>query len=262
MSSVAERVLTGSRPKGVASAAEKIAGEAIAEIEHVLPKALAGDRHNVCLYFDAYTNLTAKMLEAVNQVRPNLIVFFDEAHQVALEGEAMQAPFSGWVRAMGPGKGVALAVVASLRQTIPEAEPLPAPTRKHLPGRSLEDRDLVRFYRLMTDCLERSELPLERVRRVLDLNRTELASLFGVSRQAVERWEAQGVPADRAEKLSAVNAIVDLLEAQLKPDRISAVVRRSASAYGERSILEAIAAGEEELVLSELRDAFNWASAA
>jgi hypothetical protein len=35
-----------------------------------------------------------------------------------------------------------------------------------------------------------------------------------------------------------------------------------ASAYGSRSILEAITAGKEETVLAELRDAFDWASAA
>ncbi|MGN6588399.1 MAG: helix-turn-helix domain-containing protein [Solirubrobacterales bacterium] len=243
------------------SAAEKIAGDAIAEIEHALPKALQGDRHNACLYFDAFTSLTEKMLEAVNQVRPNLIVL-DAAHHRTLDGEAMQAPFSNWVGAMGPGKGVALALVSSLRQTLPGAEPLPAPARKRLPDWNLENRDVVRFYRLMTDCLERSELPLKRVGRVLDLNRTELAALFGVTRQAVERWEAQSVPAERAEKLSTINAIVDLLEAQLKPDRIAAAVRRSAPAYGDRSILEAISAGDEGLVLAELRDAFNWASAA
>lgn len=261
MSSMAERILTGARPKGVASAAEKIAPEAMAEIETALPKALAGDRRNVRLYFVAFTNLTEKMLEAVGQVKPNLRVL-DEAHHRALEGEAMQAPFSNWVGAMGPGKGVALALVASLRQTLPGTEPLHAPTQKHLPNWDLENRDVVRFYRLMTDCLERSELPLERVQRALDLNRTELAALFGVTRQAVERWKAQGIPADRTEKLAAISAIVDQLEAQLKPDRLSAVVRRSAPAYGERSILEAIAAGDENLVLTELRDAFNWAGAA
>ena len=43
-------------------------------------------------------------------------------------------------------------------------------------------------------------------------------------------------------------------------DRIPDVVRRAAPAYGGRSILQAIGDGDEELVLDELRNAFNWAS--
>jgi hypothetical protein len=39
-------------------------------------------------------------------------------------------------------------------------------------------------------------------------------------------------------------------------------VRRKALAYGNRSILEAVAAGDEAAVLEELRSAFDWASAA
>jgi hypothetical protein len=83
-----------------------------------------------------------------------------------------------------------------------------------------------------------------------------------VRRQAIEQWEARGVPGERQEKLATLDAIVDLLTAKLKPDRIPAVVRRPAAAYGNRSILEAIAASDEELVLDELRNAFDWAAAA
>jgi hypothetical protein len=54
--------------------------------------------------------------------------------------------------------------------------------------------------------------------------------------------------------------ITDLLAARLKRDCIPGVVRRAAPAYGGRSILQAI--GDEELVLDELRDAFDWAATA
>lgn len=105
-------------------------------------------------------------------------------------------------------------------------------------------------------------LPLVRLRTVLGLNRTELARLFGVRRQAVDQWSAHGVPADRQEKLATLGAIADLLEAKLKADRIPGVVRRAAPAFDGRSALEAIAAGDQDAVLDELRDAFDWASAA
>jgi hypothetical protein len=56
--------------------------------------------------------------------------------------------------------------------------------------------------------------------------------------------------------------IADLLAARLRRDRIPDVVRRPAPAYGGRSILQAIGDGDEELVLDELREAFDWASVA
>jgi hypothetical protein len=45
-------------------------------------------------------------------------------------------------------------------------------------------------------------------------------------------------------------------------DRIPGVVRRPGPAYGGRSALDAIAGDDQELVLAELRDAFDWAAAA
>jgi DNA-binding XRE family transcriptional regulator len=107
-----------------------------------------------------------------------------------------------------------------------------------------------------------TETPLDRIAAALSLNRTELARLFGVRRQAIEQWEMRGTPGERQEKLATIGAIVDLLSAKLKRDRIPGVVRRTASAYGGRSILDAIAAGDEESVLDELRDAFDWATTA
>jgi DNA-binding XRE family transcriptional regulator len=279
MTRVAERVLTGVRADSVASAAEKIAGESIAEIEAALPKALAGDRSSVRTYLHAFNHMADEMVDAINEARPNLILLAPMQHRAldsgpkaeaggapwirsVLEGEAMRAPFSDWVGTMGSGRGVALAFVSSLRQTLPDVKPLQAPARMRLPDWDLENRDVIRFYRAIADLLEASEMPLERIQRLLNLNRTEMAALFGVSRQAVEKWESQGVPADRTEKLSTIAAIVDLLEAQLKPDRIPGVARRSASGYGDRSILEAIAAGDDDMVLAELRNAFDWAATA
>lgn len=61
--------------------------------------------------------------------------------------------------------------------------------------------------------------------------------------------------------LATIGEIADLLAAKLKADRIPGVVRRPASAYGNRSALDAIADDEQELVLAELRDAFDWSAA-
>lgn len=261
MSKVAEQMLAGS-PAKAAAAAKKIAGEAVDEIEMSLPGAIAGNRQQLDLYVSAVNLMTERLLRAAREARPEIASQSPLWAKAMLQGGAINGPFSTWVGVMGPGKGVSLAVVSLLRQTLPDAKPLELPARRRLPDWDLDDRGAVRFYRAVSSQLEKTEAPLERARRALDLNRTELSALFGVSRQAVERWEAQGVPAERQDKLSTVGAIVDLLEAQLKPDRIAGVARRPAPAYGDRSILEAIAAGEEDLVLAELREAFDWAGTA
>jgi len=255
VSKVAEQIFAGS-PAKAAAAAEKIAGETVDEIEAALPGAIRGDYEQLDLYVHAFRQMAERLLEATQAEKKTL-----PGAKAMLLGGAINAPFSPWVGVMGPGKGVTLVLVSLLRQTRPDTKPLSSPPQVSLPW-EMEDRDVVRFYRGVIDLLEKAELPLERVRRVLGLNRTELAALFGVSRQAVERWEAQGVPSERQAKLATVGAIVDLLEMQLKRDRIEGMVRRPAPAYGDRSILEAIATGEEDLVLAELRAAFDWAGTA
>lgn len=261
MSKVTEQMLVGS-PARAAAAARKIAGESVDEVEAALPGAITGNRQQLALYVSAVTLMTERLLKAAREARPEIASESPLWAKAMLQGGAINAPFSIWVGVMGPGKGVALAMVSLLRQTLPDTKPLELPPRRRLPDWDLEDRDAVRFYRDVSYLLDKAEAPLERIGRALNLNRTELAALFGVSRQAVERWEAQGVPSERQVKLSTLGAIVDLLETQLKPDRIAGVARRPAPAYGDRSIIEAIAAGEEDLVLAELRDAFDWARTA
>lgn len=284
MSTLADRLLTASPPKQIADAMAKIAKEAVDEIDRSLPGALAGDSSQVRVYVDACRVLTDKALEAVETARPDLLAF-DQQHRVLLviqakstgsrsqerdipwmksmlAGEAMNAPFSQWVGRFGAGRGTAVAIVALLREALPDTKPLSVPARRCLPTWEVGDTDVVRFYRAVSESLESSESPLKRLRSVLGLSRTDLAGLFGVKRQALERWGTHGVPAERQGKLATLGAIADLLTTQLKSDRIPGVVRRTAAAYGGRSILEAIAAGDEEAVLAELRDAFDWASTA
>lgn len=104
--------------------------------------------------------------------------------------------------------------------------------------------------------------PLDQIASAFRLSRTELARLFGVRRQALDQWEARGLPAARQEKLATLGAIADLLTAKLKGDRVPGVVRRRTPAYGGRTLLDAVADGDEGLVLAELRDAFDWSIAA
>jgi hypothetical protein len=280
LTSLAETVLSERVPERVADAAEEIARAALREIESSVPDALGGERAQVRAYVDAYRLLGRQMLDAVGKARPDLIVV-DEAHNVlllaevkaqsetsvrwlkaALDQEAMSAPFSEWVGTLGVGRGTAVAFVAQLRSMLPDTKPLALPREHHLPSWALSDDEAVRFYSAVGDELARARTPIDRIASVFGVSRTELAHLFDVRRQAIEQWEARGVPGERQEKLATLGAIVDLLIAKLKPDRIPGVVRRPAAAYGDRSILEAISAGNEALVLDELRSAFDWAAAA
>ncbi|MGH2714659.1 MAG: hypothetical protein ACRDM7_12385 [Thermoleophilaceae bacterium] len=266
----------------VTRAAVRVAGATVEQIEATLPRALAGDRQQVRAYVSAYRELTDRMLNVVGEGRPDLVII-DEHQRVlvavegkvrgrqpttvswvkaALEQEAMSAPFSDWVGTLGAGRGTAVAVVALLRATLPGTQPLAPPRKRRLPEWQLDERGVVRFYRSVVDELSRVETPLDHIASVLGLTQTELAALFGVRRQALDQWQARGVPAERQEKLATLGEIADLLTTKLKRDRIPGVVRRGAPAYGDRSIIEAIAAGDEERVLSELRDAFAWAVAA
>lgn len=100
---------------------------------------------------------------------------------------------------------------------------------------------------------------LERVMRLWDLTRTDLGQLFGVSRQAVSKWIADGVPAERIPQVADLTAITDLLAHYLKRDRIPAVVRRPAPNLGGSSLLEIVAEGRMADAVALTRRMFTFA---
>lgn len=112
----------------------------------------------------------------------------------------------------------------------------------------------------LADELDRrmSGRQLERVLRAWDLSRTELGELFGVSRQAVSKWVAGGVPAERAGPVADLVAITDLLSHYLKRERIPAVVRRRAPRLGGRSLLELVGEGRSAEALELTREMFAF----
>lgn len=260
MTKVVDRLLADTAPSRVADAAERLAGEDLAAIAGSLPAALAGDPERVRVYVEAYGRLSDRLLDAVSETRPELTAF--PLLRTILKGEAMNAPFSNWVGSLDSGRGTALAVVELLRASLPGGKPLSRPARWRMPAWEIDDAGVVRFYRAVAEALDDTESPLDRIRTVMGLSRTEAAALFGVRRQALDGWGRGGVPAERQAKLASIGAIADLLNARLKADRVPAVVRRPALAYGERSILEAIAADDEDRVLAALREGFDWALAA
>jgi hypothetical protein len=103
---------------------------------------------------------------------------------------------------------------------------------------------------------------LARALRVLDISGSEAGRLFGVSRSAVEQWLERGVPAARLSRAANLARIADILERNVKPERIAAVVREPAAAYGGRSLLALVGDGRDEEARALLEQAFDWSRTA
>lgn len=112
----------------------------------------------------------------------------------------------------------------------------------------------------LTEELDRhlSGRRLERVMRRWQLSRAQLGELFGVSRQAVSKWIADGVPEDRARQVADVEAITDLLDHYLKRDRIAAVVRRQSPGLDGMSLIELVSSGRSSDALRLTRRMFAF----
>jgi predicted transcriptional regulator len=108
---------------------------------------------------------------------------------------------------------------------------------------------------------QRKAQALERILGVWGLNQSDAARLFGVSRQAISKWLNHGVPAERAEAVADLAAATDLLVRHVKRERIPAVVRRRASALGDRSLLELLDAQRYRDALEACRAMFAFTEA-
>ena len=102
---------------------------------------------------------------------------------------------------------------------------------------------------------------LERVLVVWDINQSDAARLFGVSRQAISKWLSQGVPPDRAGAIADLAAATDLLVHHLKRERIPAVVRRKAPALNNESLLGLLERQDAQAVLAACRAMFAFGEA-
>jgi hypothetical protein len=237
-------------------------------------RAALKDSRGAAEYVRHYRGLTSLLLHAAAQVEPDFVAVDDGNVTVldakagtggflraALEESAAAAPFSRWSASLGLRDGVAVFALASLRDLLPDAEPL-APPAVGSQALEISELEAVRFLRAVRRSLNADEPPLDRVREVFGLNFTELGALFGVSRQGVKDWLKRGVPSERQDKLATVAAIADVLERKLKSDRIPGVARRPADAYGGQTMLQLIGSDRHRELLDLTRQSFDWATAA
>lgn len=93
---------------------------------------------------------------------------------------------------------------------------------------------------------------------ILGLTKVETGHLFGITRQAVDRWYKNGVPMNRISEVESVADIARALQARFIPERIPQLVRKPLPGLNERSVLETIRDGRYPTVLNMLDRAFSY----
>lgn len=270
----AETVIAERRPKEVVRALEQRAPELIGRLDRVVNKAVHGSPAAVREYIKLWSELRHLLLKLTQEAWPGLVVEVEDSLLLAdakgnpseiiaeiLDQAALYAPFSPWVAKFGPGRGVALCLLSELRRASNNSEPLVPEDKLSFPFPDLSKEEFRRFANLVWHELTASD-PLEMIASTFELSETHLGDLFGVTRQAVSQWRDKGIPAERRTRLHSIQRIADVLRRNLKQERIPAVVRKPAQAYGKRSMLEAIRRGDENKVLEEVERAFDWATTA
>lgn len=94
---------------------------------------------------------------------------------------------------------------------------------------------------------------LGRIRKAFALTRTDVARLFGVTPEAVIKWERNGVPARRLAEIDRCFQLAEMMQRRLRPDRLPALVRTPAPDFGDRTVLEVIAESGTQPVFDYMR---------
>jgi hypothetical protein len=247
------------------------AGGSISRFEEALPIALAGGFSAVLVVTANWDSLLDEALRAAASAVPGAVET-TAGHIVKIHGRAVEwlssslrvavadAPFSSFVGAFGPGRGMAIACLAKVREAIPDLPTLSLPRSE--PPDFAPPVDVLRFHRLVGLAIRGLAPPLERLQEALGLSNAELGDLFGVSRQAIDQWKTRGIPPDRRAKVGDLLGAIDLLARKLKPGRLALVARRPATAFGGRSLLELAAADEHAELREGVERAFDWSTTA
>jgi len=254
-------------------------GELLPALGTQLERALEGSAEATREYVRCYHLLTLRVLDEAHRARPDVVVRTADGQLAlldakgtprrapveALETASAEAPFGPWTARFPLEEAVALDLASRVRQLI-GLRALELARADSGVGEAVDVDDLtahrflrrVRFYLNHPD----EEHPLRRLMDAFELSKTELGSLFGVRRQAVDQWLERGVPSERQEKVQTLIAIADLLDHKLKPGRLAGIARRPADAYGGKTMLELITADRHRELQELVRDSFDWASAA
>lgn len=272
---LAEAILNADA-ESAAVALREVAGDVIDDLERVVPEAARGREQATRRYVGLWRLLEHRLLAAIQDARPDLVIQRDNelvlmdiergqpaAINAVFDSWALEAPFTRWAGEFGAGLGSALSLVAELREHLPDEQPLWLVNRRSPTGRvEWDELAARRFVRTASTFLASGPPPLPRIAQAFGLNQTELGRLFGVSRQAASQWLEEGPPTGRAGKVNAVARIADVLERNLRAERIPGIVREPAEANGGLTMLEMIERDRHDELLRLVTATFDWATTA
>jgi hypothetical protein len=237
-------------PVDVLAELRQIDDDLLAMIGVELERALDGDPDAVRVYVSHYRVLSRHVAQQAELEWTAVLTDL-------LANSAGDVPFLPWFGHFALGDAVGLALVSRARELLGSP---PLARDEGDPQLPVEAPVAHRFIERVRHLLSRpeDEDSLQRLMDALVLSKTELGGLFGVTRQAVDRWWRDGVPADRQEKLSVLLSLVDLLERKLKPGRLPGVARRAAPAYDGRTMLDLIRENRHAELLESTRSSLAW----
>lgn len=218
---------------------------AVDELVRWLPEALRGDERAARRYARAWRDLVAALLaehpEAPSSAAP------------VLDHLALTAPFDP--------AGPLHALMSAASGIIAGMDP-PAPPARAGVSRLPDTADYQRFSRYVLSEVSGVGTGLEGLLAAWQMTVTEMATLFGVRRQAVGQWLDDGVPSVRLPKLATMHRVAELLERNLLSERIPAVVRTPSDRWNGATMLDLIAADRHEELLVDVARSFDWAAPA
>jgi len=180
---------------------------------------------------------------------------------VILDAMVADVPSSALLNRFGLGRGMSLNLLQCVRSALPHgpgAFDVPAGF-PDLP----EGADVERFRRMCEVAVRKMRPPLSYVASQFGLTRQELASLFGVSRQAVDEWESRDrVPNRHAQKLADLVAVAELLDRKLKPGRLQLLVRQPSPAFDGATFLDMVRNNRTSDIRRQTEEALDWAATA
>jgi transcriptional regulator with XRE-family HTH domain len=247
--------------------------ERFGPLGEVIPCALRGEWSSVVFLARMWQALIDDVLQLASGELPELVQRADASTAVrAASGEfsvqpshyldcvVVDLPFSPFVAAFGPTLGIGVHAINAVRSVLPGCSTYaldPSPAWRDLP----RGTDIQRYRRLVELALRGMQPPLVRVKELFGLNNSEVADMFGVSRQAVDQWEIAGdVSALRRPKLANLLSVGELLDRKLAPGRLPLIARRPAAAYGGMTMVEMVADGRDAELVELTGGALDWSA--
>jgi hypothetical protein len=102
---------------------------------------------------------------------------------------------------------------------------------------------------------------LDEIRGRFALSEDELAGLFAVSRPAIAKWRARGVPVARAADVDRVRELAGYFGRRFIAARIPQIVRTPGKGLGRKTVLATIAEGGVDRVYAYLERLFSYTPA-